>query len=364
MAKNDVEIILSAKNDVGPGVDSARKSFEKFGVDIERKLGKDLVGSAIRFGAAVQGLQGGFQLLSAGISAFNGDTEAAKTLLESLPLGIGGVVRAFNTLGDSFDAGKRRASEFASALEDLRNLTTGEQSRVSLLGRSGLSADLAKIDEQQRTQIAALQREAAKKFTEELKSLGLDEARALSEERQRRIEIIRQGFDVERELAREAASKRDEDRAAAFDREAAAVRKQIEERRKIEMQAEMDRQRRMTSITGSLLAGRFGAAADFGNVLAGEQPGIQSDIEAVEQAIRRARSQGGGAAQLPGGANQRFTTGLVESARESSVRVANETAKNTENTVKKLDEIKKILIDANKPPAVPGINVDILEGIG
>jgi hypothetical protein len=105
----------------------------------------------------------------------------------------------------------------------------------------------------------------------------------------------------------------------------------------------METQRKLTNISGFSAASRFREAADFSNILAGTQLDIpEIDRAAISRAMEQAR-KASGSPQLAEGAQSRFGTGLVASAREAAARMATETAKNTEKTVEKLENIRKLL---------------------
>lgn len=354
-------MVISVKDETGNGLDSARKKF----ADLQKTMGGGggggLVESTIKVGAAIGAMRGSLTLASSLMSAFQGDTEAANQALGRLPFGIGEIVREFGSLLNSFDAGKRAAERFAAAISELRAATRGEELKIG----KGMQADIDRLQFEGQQEVDRLAQEAAKALTSGGGTFDQNREQAL--EINRRIEVVKQRLKAEEQAIRESYSERDRIRVEAFERESSAARKaiaeQAEKERRERIEAEMETQRRLSNVSEFAASSRFREAADLTNILAGTQLDIPDiDRNAINRALEQAR-KASGQTQLAEGAQNRFGSGLASSARESAARMANETAENTKKTVEKLENIRKLLEDANKPPAVPGINIETLEGL-
>jgi hypothetical protein len=367
VSKNDVEMVISVKDQTGNGIDSARQKFGELSKTIGGGSGGSgsggLVNTTIKLGAAVAGLNGGFKLAAAGVSAFQGDADAAQRMIESLPLGIGGVIKSMRELAEAFSVGQKRARAFAEASNEIGEQFRQDRFRIDMMGQSGVVSQLAQIDERMRVELRNQEKENRKQVADDIKSMGRDQAFALFEQRQQRLEIIKAGYAREKELAEQAARIQNEIGIKQAEDRIKEINRANEEQTRLELQEAYKRQRMLANISDIGAAQQFRTAADFANILSDSQSGMQAEFAAIDAAIRQARGGGGGASQLASGEQNRFGTGLVASARESSARMANETAKNTKDTVDKLEKIRKLLEDANKPPAVPGINLEVLEGL-
>jgi hypothetical protein len=114
------------------GLGHARGELNKFGKDIAGMNAK--LNSALSVGAtvgALQGLRGAADLATGVMRALRGDTEGMWTVVERLPLGVGGIIRSFRDL----------ANEISGAAEQTRNLAEHQRQYAALVSaRDGLNA--------------------------------------------------------------------------------------------------------------------------------------------------------------------------------------------------------------------------------
>jgi|GEM_PF-6204174 len=440
--KNTVEMIITAKDAVGPGVDAAKKKIADMAnfarkeqdkadfaahvagerkqereakqasqsIDREAKKAQQITATAIKLGAGLAALSAGFTIASAVGSVFAGDMESAAKSLERLPLGIGSVVAGLkglvgelsginaelNTLEARAAIGKTLADsqrrQASAGLEGpdkaIRGVSDTLAERLSKLDETaaGEKEKLAKALQAQRELDAETENaftsgmlkkrkdEAAREVNEAQKNVGISEFTRKQLIRESEAEIAK----IKDEARKDQTKKDKED----LDTRQKAIKDAFEESRKEEesMQKEMDEAFKKTkadfearrladkakndrefNVTDAAAAARFGQAADLRNLLAVDG-GANADMDAVTLAIEQAR-RGNTTPGMAAGQQDRFGTGLVASARESQARVAADSLDVQKRMLEKLDKIKKELEEANKPPAVPGINLEILEGV-
>lgn len=333
--KNDVELIVRAKDATGPGLDSARDRLRKFGSDTGR-----ITDQAIKFGAAVQGLQGAFSVATAAVALFRGDTDQVLESLKRLPLGLGSVVSGLETF----------VNYVTGAADEIARLKQNSD-RINESIAEGFRADTARRSLAERAKLETAPDDFARQRQQALQErLGMRASLGsnLRPEDDANIDKITQARLDKIEAAREKAAYR----------EILAERKKQEELAKVREKAADDE----ATYRERVLARRFSGIGGAG-LFADEREGAQ--MRADEQALRAAmdRARGGGAAAgLPSGEQSRFLTGLAASGRESQARAAQQTADATKKTVEKLEQLVEIMKDAAQP-ANPATQLNLTVGV-
>lgn len=356
MATDTVEILLRANDNVGPGVDSARRSFEKFQKDVDRGTQSN-IDRAIKFGVAVGGIRAGFELAAAGANALAGDTEAAMNALRSLPFGIGGVVSAVEGLVSAFGAAAARAKEVADNVAKIREGGQGERNKLSLLETDG-STQKQILQKQQELEAArAKMLEASLEATKKFGDAGRPISAAAAEEfgvTQKRI--AREIADIQAAADEDSARRRMEWR-----QEEAAILDDMRKKELTERERAAEKQGQIIADVMALRLRSSFSAANAPSLFAEDRmsAAIQADIDAIEEARRRVGGGGGG---LPTGDQSRFLTGLAQSA---ATRLEAQQVTLQQQTVTELKKLNALQQEANQAkqggPAGPPI---ILNGGG
>lgn len=330
--KNDVEMIVRAKDATGPGLDSARDRLRKFGSDTER-----MAGTALKFGAAVQGLQGAFTAATAGAALFRGDMDAVGSALERLPLGVGGVIREMRAFADSFNEPARKAAAMVAELEKLKSarVTLSEEITIATGGDS-LESNRIRLTQERRNRIRALESEQ-EKIAPKDRFRTLEESN-INTELLGQIEITKQLFALKDEALRAADFERQlaENRTSAEKESLANEKKRLDNLKQINRELDQaDANRRV------IPRNRFAELDNPG-------PGDTS-LEAIRERMAGLRSQRPGGSGLASGEQSRFLTGLRESSRESQARVENEQLNVQKQMLEKLSAMEAELKAANEP---------------
>lgn len=382
MGKNDVEILLKAKDATAPGVDAANKKLKQLRdvqdkadfaayVRAERNAEKTaaaqlraaqrvaaeqdkaallaqskaennadkLVGYTIKLGAAVAGLQGAFGLATAAVAFFRGDTDQVVESLKRLPLGIGGVVSSLDTfiqyVSGTADEMERLKAAAAATEETINRGFKLDGVRRSLKDRAALETA---PNEFERQRLEALQER--EKMQADLLAAG-GKLGGADEDAINKITVAR-------------LDKVEAARQKAFASELAAEKKRQDELNKLRDESAGKEQKRLARLFGGTGPG----GSLFGD--ARMDAVMSADERAIQSALAAARGGGSGGG-LASGEQSRFLTGLTASARESQARVQNDQLNVQKQMLDKLENIADELKEANKP-ADPSTQLNLTVG--
>lgn len=243
-----------------------------------------LLDFGLKLGAGIQGAGVAFTGLNAAASFFKGDVEAARAAIFQMPLGLGQVARAFDSLLDAIegpldgltDIELKQGQIAKRAKDDLRARAVerrrGLGAEAGLAGLEGSEAQRAQVDAERKQRLAKLADEQREAF-----KMNID---------------MRKDFAAEREQIEEIAAKKIE----AINRKEAEQKEKIAEeaskRQEKELQDQMKLESQRAEQVMALRDQNDIEALRQTDATAAERLQIEKD---AEQAIRRATSEGNAA---------------------------------------------------------------------
>lgn len=415
--KNDVEIVLKARDAMSQGLDSARSSLRRFGQDAERAVGTSFVERTGKALMGIQGIAGGLALAGGALKAFNGDSDALVDAMERLPLGLGRVVtelkNIINELAGFNEEVERtkKATEFTERFQKLiaeRNNRGASSDELKIREINERAADAANKEgpelEAALAKISTLEKEIAA-LEKRKRSAGSGPRGLLEEdiaEATQRLQILRDDANRRRSLQQQIRQLADEDIKrvgldnrldnilgaffGAIESELEAAQKAVDtdlvyffsqlereaaDNEKVDVAlddfftgvADALKQSEMAAVEAAEVSLRrklAGAAAAAGVPSLFAEDRAQAAIEADERAIeeaRRALRSGGGGTSLPAGDQSRFLTGVAQAGQSRLEQMNQKELESAQRREKLLEAIRHDLKEGQAQNSGAQINL-------